>query len=457
MFHFFAVQLYKIKCSLLNIVALALNSKSVNFDVPEEYQMTLQDPATGIMEALIDFHHDLVFFFIIIVTLVFWLLSRLLYLFEDDHVSFRVTALEMIFRNKHDLQILLPLNFSKNVVAEVIWTIVPFLILLSIMPASFSLIYAMDDMMIPSVTMKCHGHQWFWNYNMSDTRHIPSPLAQDIDNAFFKLNIFETSYSDFVFSFFDPLIVVSNYFEDSYQNLIAFYFDYLLKDFDDTELSEAELVEYYSSTDVAVNHFREDVLFLRDRGFYLSNKTQLTVVNTECTDGQCSVPPMLFDPKIFTEFEPTELEFANSSENFLSSFLNHWLSSFLYSVPTEKKLQKLFFDSYMVADAELKLGQFRLLEVDKHICLPIQVFSRLLISAEDVIHSFAIPSLGIKMDAVPGRSNQIGVLIKRLGRFYGQCSEICGANHAFMPIVLECVSQTDFIKWYDANSVYLPL
>jgi len=111
----------------------------------------------------------------------------------------------------------------------------------------------------------------------------------------------------------------------------------------------------------------------------------------------------------------------------------------------------------LIAEPDLRLGQFRLLEVDKHICLPLQVFSRLLISAEDVLHSFAIPSLGIKMDACPGRSNQVGILIKRLGRFYGQCSEICGTNHAYMPIVLECVSQTDFLSWYDKNSTFLPL
>ena len=97
------------------------------------------------------------------------------------------------------------------------------------------------------------------------------------------------------------------------------------------------------------------------------------------------------------------------------------------------------FDSYMVAEEDLPLGAFRLLEVDERVYLPVHTHIRILITSADVLHSWAVPSLGIKMDACPGRLNQVATYITRPGVFYGQCSEICGVNHAFMPIVVEAL------------------
>ena len=102
------------------------------------------------------------------------------------------------------------------------------------------------------------------------------------------------------------------------------------------------------------------------------------------------------------------------------------------------------FDSYMVATEDLAPGTFRLLEVDKQLLVPFKLNIRFLITAVDVLHSWAIPSLGIKVDACPGRLNSIIINIRRPGLYYGQCSEICGINHAFMPIVLLAVSYEDF-------------
>lgn len=107
----------------------------------------------------------------------------------------------------------------------------------------------------------------------------------------------------------------------------------------------------------------------------------------------------------------------------------------------------LQFDSYILPTSELGKGEFRLLEVDNRIVVPIQIEVRLLITAADVIHSWTIPSLGIKIDAIPGRLNQLGFVVNRPGVFYGQCSEICGANHSFIPIAIEVVDSESFIKW----------
>nr|QBM08824.1 cytochrome c oxidase subunit II [Magicicada cassinii] len=105
------------------------------------------------------------------------------------------------------------------------------------------------------------------------------------------------------------------------------------------------------------------------------------------------------------------------------------------------------FDSYMKSQNEMLISEFRLLEVDNRTILPFSTQIRLLVSSFDVIHSWAMPSMSIKVDAVPGRLNQAGMLINRPGMSFGQCSEICGANHSFMPIVIESIDMNCFINW----------
>jgi cytochrome c oxidase subunit 2 len=105
------------------------------------------------------------------------------------------------------------------------------------------------------------------------------------------------------------------------------------------------------------------------------------------------------------------------------------------------------FDSYIVPTDDLQTGEYRLLEVDNRIVVPINLEVRILITAADVIHSWTIPRLGVKVDAIPGRLNQLGFTVRRPGVYYGQCSEICGANHSFIPIALEVIDSKSFIEW----------
>lgn len=105
------------------------------------------------------------------------------------------------------------------------------------------------------------------------------------------------------------------------------------------------------------------------------------------------------------------------------------------------------FDSYILPAEELKIGEYRLLEVDNRLVVPINIEVRILVTAADVIHSWTIPRLGVKVDAVPGRLNQLGFTARRPGVFFGQCSEICGANHSFIPIAIEVVDSKSFINW----------
>ena len=233
-------------------------------DAPEPWQMGFQDPATPIMEGIIDLHHDIMFLIVVVGVFVFWMLARVLWRFRASRPG-------------------LPEKLIHGTVIEIVWTLTPSAILLAIAVPSFALLYSVDEVVDPAITVKAIGHQWYWSYE----------------------------YSDY------------------------------------TEGDDASIA----------------------------------------------------------------------------------------------------FDSYMVADDDLEPGAARLLETDRHVVVPVDTHVRVIITAADVLHSWAVPSLGVKCDAVPGRLNQVGVLVKRPGLFYGQCSELCGANHAFMPIVVEAVSMEQYHAW----------
>lgn len=126
----------------------------------------------------------------------------------------------------------------------------------------------------------------------------------------------------------------------------------------------------------------------------------------------------------------------------LKTMGHQWYWSYEYS-----DFINLEFDSYIIPSSEPNDKSFRLLDVDNRTIIPVNTQIRTLISAADVLHSWTVPALGVKADAVPGRLNQVNFLINRPGVFFGQCSEICGANHSFMPIALERVKPKFFISW----------
>lgn len=125
---------------------------------------------------------------------------------------------------------------------------------------------------------------------------------------------------------------------------------------------------------------------------------------------------------------------------------HQWYWSYEYS--DSKKIE---YESYI--KKKIKTNEFRLLEVDNQTCIPFITQIRLILSSIDVIHSWTIPSLGIKTDAIPGRINQSQTTINKPGLFYGQCSEICGLNHSFIPIKIESINIDYFIKWIKSFSL----
>lgn len=234
-------------------------------DAPEPWQFGLQDPATPNLEGMLFFHNYLMIFVIAISFFVCWFLYTIL------------TSYLVIF----NLQVE---KFTHSNLLEIVWTILPAIVLILIAVPSFTLLYSLDELIDPALTLKVVGHQWYWSYE----------------------------YSDFV---------------------------------------------------------------------------------------------------------------------------------------TLEGGESLLFDSYMIPNSDLTKGALRLLEVDNRVILPINTHIRVLVTAADVLHSWAIPSFGIKVDACPGRLTQTYLFLKREGVYYGQCSEICGVNHGFMPIVVKGVSVDTFVTW----------
>jgi len=248
-----------------------ISSVFVKADASTPWQLGFQDPATPVMEGVINFHNDLMILVVgvgVFVGYVMWSTVR----------HFEQSVNPTPNRVQHGTRL------------EIVWTVTPAIILMCVAVPSFALLYSVDEIVDPEMTLKAVGHQWYWSYEYSD-------------------------------------------------------------------------------------HCNEE-------GEFIS-----------------------FDS---------------------------------YMVPSEDLLD--------VADADHQ-GIFRLLEVDNRVVLPVETHVRVVITSADVLHCWAVPSLGVKLDACPGRLNQTSVYIKRPGVFYGQCSEICGVNHGFMPIVVDAVTRDQYADW----------
>nr|YP_010952737.1 cytochrome c oxidase subunit II [Domecia hispida]WMQ53157.1 cytochrome c oxidase subunit 2 [Domecia hispida] len=140
------------------------------------------------------------------------------------------------------------------------------------------------------------------------------------------------------------------------------------------------------------------------------------------------------------------LDEVNNPSSTLKTVGHQWYWSYEYT-----DFMHLDFDSYMQPSSDQTFADFRLLDVDNRVVIPLNTQVRIIISAADVIHSWTIPALGIKADAIPGRLNQASFMVNRPGLYLGQCSEICGANHSFMPIVLEVTPIYNFLKWISSS------
>lgn len=128
-----------------------------------------------------------------------------------------------------------------------------------------------------------------------------------------------------------------------------------------------------------------------------------------------------------------------------------WYWTYEYSDYINSLNETISFDSFMVDEYSLELGDLRNLTVDNYLVLPVNTNIRILTTSTDVIHCFAVPSLAMKLDAIPGRLNTTGLLINRKSTFYGQCSELCGVLHGMMPIGVKAVNVPQYLNFLASN------
>lgn len=349
-----------------------------------------QSSVTPLMEGIIDLHNHIFFFLVLIFVFVFWGLVSILYRFwwKLGTVSNRFPLVSL----RH---------FSHNTLLEVIWTILPSFILVSIAVPSFALLYAMDEVLDPTLTLKVVGHQWYWSYQYS--------------NCISQLNYSPLDQPDLM-----PAVLWERLWANA-----AYAYNWLLLE----PSSRGPFGWYLLDTLEWGGKGNEMVMPFPNLVGWAANRYLYRPVQTAGPD----------DLGWFYDLWVRQLLTAKVLEGLAQPVDLRGRADDLPSV---------HFDSYMLDETELPFGSYRLLEVDEPVVLPANTHIRLLITADDVLHSFAVPQLGIKVDAIPGRLNQQGLFIKRLGSFYGQCSELCGVNHGFMPIVVRSVSTKEFVHWY---------
>lgn len=181
--------------------------------------------------------------------------------------------------------------------------------------------------------------------------------------------------------------------------------------------------------------------------------SNLTLLEGQLLESVWTVAPALV--LIFIAVPSLTILYRLDSSYFSSLTLkvmgHQWYWSYEYSDFWRTKDSVVSFDSYMIPTVDLTRGQFRLLETDNRPVLPFLTRIRVLVRRADVLHSWAVPRAGVKLDATPGRLNQTSFISRRPGVAYGQCSEICGANHRFIPISLEFTRTQDFLDWVEMS------
>lgn len=383
-----------------------LNLNKIIFnDSPISWQFGFQNPATPVMEGIINLHNYVLMYLILVFVVVVWFLARSLYLYYEENNAE-------------------PMEFNHDPVIETVWTIAPAFILIAIAIPSFSLLYSMDDVTEPMLTVKAIGHQWYWSYELD--AHRKDTLYQYFQ---FKLPLSKSFRSLPPFVALDKhmkLFIKSKKFIPMYKIRNHPIFSELRKNLIDIRGRPKifDLPSEIFKTKIMAHH--KLYVFLKAKKHVKSFKFVNKFIDIRDAYNRVLVTKMPIDYTWCFEF-----------------LTYHALlkESIVWVGPSIK------FDSYMLQESDLPEGGLRLLEVDNRLYLPTMTHIRLLVTSMDVIHSWAVPSLGVKVDAIPGRLNQADIFIKREGVYYGQCSELCGVNHGFMPIVVVGADDETFGDW----------
>jgi len=402
------------------------------FDTAVPYQINLQDSATYGMEMIVQLHNYVMFINVFIISVVIWFFFEIIavtgfiqwffYRISFTNTS-KICLSQLIFKQIRNAM----LHMST---LEVIWTLLPVLALITIALPSLSMLYYFSLSFSPAVVVNVIGHQWFWSYeyNYTSEQYIYEPCL----NYTFLLpeitdELIETFCNNYYYSRSDLPLIYSHAYDTDFS---PFLHSLLLSKFLDFETlpwtDEFPLLNIFS--EVTCAFYLEPTLYTDNQSIWLLNLDLMTYASDIFFE--------FYYPSGFSEVLPISLDVAYFPNDFspisFSVFTDLNILDF-----SQRDLEK--FDSIMVQVEDLNYGSYRLLEVDKPLYLPVDVPIRIIVSSDDVLHSWAVPSLGVKIDCVPGRLNVVEFRIARTGVFYGQCSEICGTQHGFMPICIVAV------------------
>lgn len=407
-------------------------------DAPIDNQINFQNPATLIMDGIIDLHHDIMTFLIFIVIGVAYTLFSALYHYRANKDGGRIFAAGQA-AGRH---------VNHHATLEVIWTIIPALILIAIALPSFALLYAMDDVGQPTLTVKIVGHQWYWSYEVVTASDDTLVLGDNVTSAQ-KVNSVENGNRN-----------LKEILPVEFLNWAKEYTGLFEAIYNDPEFAK----EAYNSLPSEVKDFLRDshnssknVAAVKELlSDYYSRPKILGDNRDSCETGKCVKPLPAKTKSVDWSWDAIRAEAVKiHGEEFVAELekeVESELKGDDVAVNAGDALLKKSFDAYMVLEEDLEPGQFRLLETDNVLYRPSWTQIRLLIASDDVIHSWTVPSFGVKVDATPGRLNQAQRTIYREGHFYGQCSELCGVNHGFMPISVRVVPIEEFKEWMSDNS-----
>ena len=447
-------------------------------DYPE-LQCGFQDPATPIMEGVIDLHNDIVVFLVIIVTLVIWMLSVTIFFHSDRYpnsyntlLSFYDTVsykLGLIWKGYNNVSPKVSRDFSWSSVSirrmriishhdtlEIVWTAIPALIMLSIALPSFALLYSMDEVIGSALTLKIIGHQWYWHYEYSFSSDSCEYISKNEENKWVYNARYCTGRSMFC--------TILLFTQVPYQLFNA---------------EPEEVFEAYSWLEGWFQKYRrwvyaQDFFLFEDRVWNtrifkrLFNRPSMMTFDElnackkrmESTFGvlrangvtQADIKPYLAKELGLKVLADAIIAERYAWEKLVDTFYRWSVELGQGRGISSARSKGIQFDSYMLSQEDAPT-HLRLLAVDKPVYLPVRTHVRLLVTSSDVLHSWAVPSFGIKLDACPGRLNQTVLYAKRLGDFYGQCSEICGINHGFMPIHVRVVDSHEFFNFISDSDV----
>lgn len=383
-------------------------SNLVFADYPRPWQVSFQKPATTMMEGIIDLHHDIFTFLVIILVFVTFMIGTILVRYQASFVSKESRIPVMQYYNAHGV--------THNTVLEIVWTIVPTLILLLIATPSFALIYALDEIVEPELTLRVVGRQWYWTYEFPDQVSFGVPLTEEINQAY---------VSSLVSSLETKRISSVSLTNEINEALLSIFSEH--RPSSEITFTKADLADLQGTL---VDWTEEDFVSLQSK----------------------------VDGHRISDFEFGHQLGGNSQiviADAIAAIVHTDDVKELLAVQSHLQLNIPGFsiNSYIVATEDLFPGSFRLLEADRRLVLPFGTNIRVLVTSYDVIHSWTVPSFGIKVDALPGRLNEYYLNLNYLGLFYGQCSEICGVNHGFMPIKVEVTTEDQFRWWFLQTSL----